>query len=113
MKGTEGKGRREKRSKCRLAKVAGAEPPGQMDGNCSWLCLGALLELEMSKKCTPMLPKAAFEVEQKAQEAEKAKAEKAEKAEKAQINNSSSSSSNSNSKSNSSNENKSNSKSYN
>ena len=57
------------RSKRRLAKAAGAEPAGQMrdeklhavvarstfaSQNAQNLVLGALLENEMSKKCTPL-----------------------------------------------------------
>ena len=57
------------RSKRRLAKAAGAEPAGQMrdeklhavvarstfaSQNVQNLVLGALLENEMSKKCTPL-----------------------------------------------------------
>ena len=56
-------------SKSRLAKVAGAEPAGQMrDENCTPLwreahtILGPLLEVEMLKKCTPLWREAHFQV---------------------------------------------------
>ena len=65
-------------SKSRLAKAAGAEPAGQMrdeklhaivarstfpKSNCTkHLGLGALLAVEMSKKCTPLWREAHFEV---------------------------------------------------
>ena len=65
-------------SKSRLAKAAGAEPAGQMRGEkiCTPLwreaflevkkcqkaphCLGPLLEVEMSKKCTPVVARSTF-----------------------------------------------------
>ena len=65
------------RSKRRLAKAAGAEPAGQMrdeklhavvarstfaSQNVQNLVLGALLENEMSKKCTPLWREAHFQV---------------------------------------------------
>ena len=65
------------RSKRRLAKAAGAEPAGQMrdeklhavaarsafaSQNVQNLVLGALLEVEMSKKCTPLWREAHFQV---------------------------------------------------
>ena len=65
------------RSKRRLAKAAGAEPAGQMrdeklhavvarstfaSQNAQNLVLGALLENEMSKKCTPLWREAHFQV---------------------------------------------------
>ena len=64
-------------SKSRLAKAAGAEPAGQMrdeklhavvapstcKSKCTkHLCLGPLLEVAMSKKCTPLWREAHFEV---------------------------------------------------
>ena len=64
-------------SKSRLAKAAGAEPSGQMrdeklhavvarstfpSQKCTNCTLGALLEVEMSKKCTPLWREAHFEV---------------------------------------------------
>ena len=65
-------------SKSRLAKAAGAEPPGQMrDEKIARRCgakhiskskctkhtmFGTLLEVEMSKKCTPLWREAHFEV---------------------------------------------------
>ena len=63
--------------KSRLAKAAGAEPSGQMrdekvhavvarstfpSQNVQKKMLGPLLEVEMSKKCTPLWPEAHFEV---------------------------------------------------
>ena len=65
-------------SKSRLAKAAGAEPAGQMrdekvhgvvarhisKSKCTkHLIVGALLEVEMSKKCTPLWCEAHFEVQ--------------------------------------------------
>ena len=65
-------------SKSRLAKAAGAEPSGQMrdeklhavvarstfrSQNVQNTCSGPLLEVEMSKKCTPLWREAHFEVE--------------------------------------------------
>ena len=65
-------------SKSRLAKAAGAEPAGQMRDEklhavvarstfCKSKCtkhlvLGALLEVEVSKKCTPLWREAHFQV---------------------------------------------------
>ena len=63
-------------SKSRLAKAAGAEPAGQMRDEalhagakhiCKSKCtkhlsVGRLLEVEMSKKCTPLWREAHFEV---------------------------------------------------
>ena len=51
-------------SKKRLAKAAGAEPAGQMPkSKCTkHTILGPLLEVEMSKKCTPLWREAHFEV---------------------------------------------------
>ena len=60
-------------SKSRLAKAAGAEPAGQMRGEkvhtvvaytsfSDHLTLGALLEVEMSKKCTQLWREAHVEV---------------------------------------------------
>ena len=65
-------------SKSRLAKAAGAEPAGQMrdekvhgvvarhiskSKSTKHLIVGALLEVEMSKKCTPLWCEAHFEVQ--------------------------------------------------
>ena len=64
-------------SRSRLAKAAGAEPAGQMrdeklravvarstfrSQNAKHLMLGTLLEVEMSKKCTPLWLEAHFQV---------------------------------------------------
>ena len=64
-------------SKSRLAKAAGAEPAGQMrdeklhavvarstfpSQNVQSTILGPLLEVEMSKKCTPLWREAHFQV---------------------------------------------------
>ena len=46
------------RSNSRFAKAADAKPSGQMRDE----KLGALLEIEMSKKCTPLRREAHFEV---------------------------------------------------